>query len=106
MVIISDGSEPRPGLGSATDQPYLQGLGSNFREVGSPGLGLRLALDQCQGLEATTGHRVHKNSISADFKLTFLKEAFDSEFFLKIEPFGPLLFVEDFEVAKVKIFTE
>ena len=52
------------------------------------------------------GHQVHKNSISADFKLTFLKEAFDSEFFLKIEPFGPLLFVEDFEVAKVKIFTE
>ena len=56
--------------------------------------------------ESYSGHQVHKNGISADFKLTFLKEAFDSEFFLKIEPFGPLLFVEDFEVAKVKIFTE
>ena len=36
MVIISDGSKPRPGLGSVQDQPYLQGWGSNFREGPRP----------------------------------------------------------------------
>ena len=36
MVIISDGSESRPSLGSAKDQPYLQDSGSNFREGPRP----------------------------------------------------------------------
>ena len=95
-----------PSQGPAWAQSKISLICRARDQISGKGLGLRLALDQCQGLEATTGHRVHKNSISADFKLTFLKEAFDSEFFLKIEPFGPLFFVEDFEVAKVKIFTE
>ena len=95
-----------PSQGPAWAQPKISLICRAQDQISGKGLGLRLALDQYQGLEATMGHQVHKNSISADFKLTFLKEAFDSEFFLKIEPFGPLLFVEDFEVAKVKIFTE
>ena len=86
-----------PSQGPAWAQPKISLICRARDQISGKGLGLRLALDQCQGLEATTGHRVHKNSISADFKLTFL---------LKIEPFGPLLFIEDFEVAKVKIFTE
>ena len=78
-----------PSQGPAWAQPKISLICRARDQISGKGLGLRLALDQCQGLEATTGHRVHKNSISADFKLTFLKEAFDSEFFLKIEPFGP-----------------
>ena len=99
-----------PSQGPAWAQPKISLICRARDQISGKGLGLRLALDQCQGLEVTTGHRVvHKNSISADFKLTFLKEAFDSEFFLKIEPVESLLatfMCKDFELAKVKIFTE
>ena len=51
----------------------------------------------------STGHQVHKNGISTNFKLI---RPLIQNFFLKLSHFGPLLCVEDFEVAKVKIFIE
>ena len=39
MAIISDGSDPRIGPGSARDRPFLKGLGSNFREGPKLGIG-------------------------------------------------------------------
>ena len=39
MIHNSDGSDPRIGPGSARDQPYLKGLGSNFREGPKLGIG-------------------------------------------------------------------
>ena len=40
IFYIIDGSDPRIGLGSAQDRPFLKGLRSNFRE--GPKLGINV----------------------------------------------------------------
>ena len=37
-ILLSDGSDPRIGPGSARDRPFLEGSGSNFME--GPKLGI------------------------------------------------------------------
>ena len=39
MLFNSDGFDPRIGLRSAQDRPFLKGLGSNFREGPKLGIG-------------------------------------------------------------------